>query len=41
MSHRAQELEALLERARQDEAVLAVVLFGSAARGEAIARGEP
>jgi len=40
MSHRAQELEALLERARQDEDVLAVVLFGSAARGEAHARSD-
>jgi hypothetical protein len=40
MSNRAPELEALLERARQDEAVLAVMLFGSAARGEAQARSD-
>lgn len=34
MERRSQKLEALLRRARQDPDVLAVVLFGSAARGE-------
>ena len=31
---RTRELEALLERIQQDEAVLAVMLFGSAVRGD-------